>query len=31
LEALIPEQIKADLEQIRVDIITGKIQTKPGE
>ncbi|MGW8143937.1 MAG: BMP family lipoprotein, partial [Anaerolineales bacterium] len=31
LESLIPDHIKADLEQIKADIIAGKIQTKPGE
>jgi basic membrane protein A len=30
-EHLIPEQIKVDLEQIKADIIAGKILTKPGE
>jgi basic membrane protein A len=31
LEAIVPAQIKADLEQIKADIIAGKIQTKPQE
>jgi basic membrane protein A len=31
LEAIIPEHIKSDLEQIKADIIAGVIQTKPGE
>ena len=31
LESLIPDHIKADLEQLKADIIAGKIQTKPGE
>jgi WD40 repeat protein/basic membrane lipoprotein Med (substrate-binding protein (PBP1-ABC) superfamily)/DNA-binding SARP family transcriptional activator/energy-coupling factor transporter ATP-binding protein EcfA2 len=31
LESLIPEQIKADLEQLKTDIIAGKIQTKPDQ
>jgi WD40 repeat protein/basic membrane lipoprotein Med (substrate-binding protein (PBP1-ABC) superfamily)/DNA-binding SARP family transcriptional activator len=30
-ESLIPAHIKADLEQIKADIITGKIHTKPEE
>jgi basic membrane protein A len=29
METIIPEHIKADLEQIKADIIAGKIQTKP--
>jgi basic membrane protein A len=29
LEALVPAQVKADLEQIRLDIIAGRIQTRP--
>jgi basic membrane protein A len=31
LEDIIPEQIKAELDQIKADIIAGKIQTKPGD
>jgi WD40 repeat protein/basic membrane lipoprotein Med (substrate-binding protein (PBP1-ABC) superfamily)/DNA-binding SARP family transcriptional activator/energy-coupling factor transporter ATP-binding protein EcfA2 len=31
LEYIIPAHIKADLEQIKADIIAGKIQTKPEE
>jgi WD40 repeat protein/basic membrane lipoprotein Med (substrate-binding protein (PBP1-ABC) superfamily)/DNA-binding SARP family transcriptional activator len=31
LEAIIPDHIKADLEQIKADIIAGKIRTKPEE
>jgi basic membrane protein A len=31
LEAIIPDHIKADLEQIKIDIIAGNIQTKPEE
>ena len=31
LEDIIPDHIKVDLEQIKVDIIAGKIHTKPGE
>jgi WD40 repeat protein/basic membrane lipoprotein Med (substrate-binding protein (PBP1-ABC) superfamily) len=30
LESLIPDHIKADLEQIKAEIIAGEIQTKPG-
>jgi WD40 repeat protein/basic membrane lipoprotein Med (substrate-binding protein (PBP1-ABC) superfamily) len=30
LESLIPDNIKAELDQIKADIIAGEIQTKPG-
>ena len=29
LETIIPDHIKADLEQLKADIIASKIQTKP--
>jgi hypothetical protein len=29
LDALVSDKVKADLERIIADIITGKIQTKP--
>ena len=29
LDSMVPDQVKADLEQITADIIAGKIQTKP--
>lgn len=29
LESLIPDSVKAELEQIKADIIAGKIKTKP--
>jgi WD40 repeat protein/DNA-binding SARP family transcriptional activator len=31
LETIIPDHIKTDLEQLKADIISGKIQTKPGK